>query len=140
MFISGRVDEIRYQEGEALAIGSQFIAETLVKYDGKQVNVVYGFSNKVIMPEDLLNSAIESANGEVDGEFYARYSELTGFLWVEEHALVGGHDLMKIFGSHKGKYGCLLIQTEPIELDDIRGEIIIEIHENRPQKKHRHRD
>lgn len=47
---------------------------------------------------------IVSMMGEVDSEYYHRYSDYTGYLWTEENFVCGGHDLLQILRSHLGEY------------------------------------
>lgn len=47
---------------------------------------------------------IVSMMGEVDSEYYHRYSDYTGYLWTEEEFKCGGHDIPKILRSHMGEY------------------------------------
>jgi hypothetical protein len=42
--------------------------------------------------------------GKADTEFGACYSEITGYLWTNEAARVGGHDLIAEFRSNVGKW------------------------------------
>lgn len=47
---------------------------------------------------------IVSMMGEVESEYYHRYSDLTGYLWTDEGFKCGGHDIPKILRSNIGKY------------------------------------
>lgn len=47
---------------------------------------------------------IVSMMGEVDSEYYHRYSDYTGYLWTVEGFKCGGHDIPKILYSHMGEY------------------------------------
>ena len=46
------------------------------------------------------------------------YSEITGYLWTDEVVKIGGHDLLKEFETHLGKY--LYMEIEYYE-EPIRG-------------------
>lgn len=47
---------------------------------------------------------IVSMMGEVESQYYHRYSDLTGYLWTDEAFKCGGHDIPKILHSHMGEY------------------------------------
>lgn len=47
---------------------------------------------------------IVSMMGEVESEYYHRYSDFTGYLWTKEEFICGGHDIPKILSSHIGQY------------------------------------
>jgi hypothetical protein len=47
---------------------------------------------------------IVSMMGEIDAEYYHRYSDYTGYLWTVEGFKCGGHDIPKILESHMGEY------------------------------------
>lgn len=116
MFLTGYIQTLDYSEGEALYIGREPLAEVLEEFDQKNVYVCFAFDAQEITPQRLVEIAIESAEGLVDAELGAAYSEVTGFLWVDEKGMVGGHDLVEIFGQHEKQFGALVIQTEPIDI------------------------
>lgn len=125
MFISGLVNERKYDEGTALAVGSRFIAEELERFFHDPVHVAFGFSEELVLPADMLEAAISQATGDADALLCARYSDITGFLWLDEEAVVGGHDLIEIFGSHIGEYGALAIKDSTEGILDL-GELCAE--------------
>ena len=47
---------------------------------------------------------IVSMMGDVESEYYHRYSDYTGYLWTEEKFKCGGHDLLAILESHLNEY------------------------------------
>ena len=47
---------------------------------------------------------VVSMMGEVESEYYHRYSDLTGYLWTDEAFRCGGHDIPEILRSHEGEY------------------------------------
>lgn len=47
---------------------------------------------------------VVSMMGEVESEYYHRYSDLTGYLWTDEGFKCGGHDIPKMLRSNMGKY------------------------------------
>lgn len=121
IFRSGKVQMKEYPPGDGddtIAIGNSFLAEDLeiFQYADEPVNVGFAFYDQLITPEILLESSIAQAVGEVEAHLYARYSDITGFLWLNQEAKVGGHDLLKIFEAHLGEYGALVVSHDPIDL------------------------
>lgn len=106
-------------EGEALMLGDHFLTRLLEGYKGEKVFVAYVFSSKKITPGRFREMAILSAEGIANPVLAAHYSEITGFLWLDDECHVGGHDLAEIFGSHENEYGAIVISREPIELTDL---------------------
>lgn len=60
--------------------------------------------NTPIDIDHIDETKIVSMMGEVDSEYYHRYSDYTGYLWTEEGFKCGGHDIPKILRSHMGEY------------------------------------
>lgn len=117
IFYSGKIQRQNYSEDEAWAIGDEdFLAEILEGYHGEQVFACYAFSPEPITPDRLRDLAILSAEGVVDARLSGYYSEITGWLWLDEDGTIGGHDLVDIFSQHEGEYGALVIGREPIDL------------------------
>lgn len=110
MFLSGKVQRRSFGEEDALCVGSVKLAQQMERFLLGRVHVAYGFGEELVLPRDMLDAAIKQATGEVDAHLMARYSEVTGFLWMEEAAKVGGHDLLEIFEANEGLYGALVVQ------------------------------
>ena len=115
-FLTGYIQNIPYHEDYALYLGKEPLAEELESFHNKNVYVCYAFDDNKITPNRLCELAILSAEGLVSAELHASYSEITGFLWLNEKGEVGGHDLIEIFGQHEDEFGALVISTEPIDL------------------------
>lgn len=60
--------------------------------------------NTPIDLEHIDETKIASMEGDVESEYYHRYSDLTGYLWTEECFVAGGHDIPQILLSHNGEY------------------------------------
>jgi hypothetical protein len=118
-FLSGPIAWHDYSEGEAIHIGEQPLARWLENWNGQQVWCCYVFSNKPITLRGMLDIAILSAEGLVDAELSSAWSEITGFLWVNEDGEIGGHNLITIFTDHVGQFGAVILQTEPIDLGEL---------------------
>jgi hypothetical protein len=126
MFLSGKVSDIDNWDYEAVHIGEIPVAEALEDFDGKNVYACYAFDDQPITTSRIIDIAIQSAEGLVDAEFGGHYSEVTGFLWLDEDGMIGGHDIVEIFRQNVGKFGALIVQEEPIDLtlleeDDLAG-------------------
>jgi hypothetical protein len=61
-------------------------------------------ADQSIDPTKVEEIIISSYYGNVDCEYYHRYSDYTGYLWTDEEFKVGGHDLIKILSNYIGKY------------------------------------
>ena len=57
-----------------------------------------------IDPTKVEETIIECFYGDIEGHYYHRYSDYTGYLWTEEAFKVGGHDIPNILHSHMGEY------------------------------------
>lgn len=81
------------------------IAEEFVNVlNGKQVSVRYWICKARMPKHKLQESALINMFGSVDASFGARYTEITGFIGVDEEVNIGGHDLVQELFSHVGKY------------------------------------
>lgn len=132
-FKSGKINQIDKGDYCQIGIGSETIEEILDNFLRHKVNVILAFNDRwPISPYDLLEMNIEFATGEVENWSLARYSDLTGFLYLNEESSVGGHDLLRIFQNNQGNYGCILISHKKIDLNDFiedfdeQGETVIE--------------
>ncbi len=122
MFVSGKVGRVAYGEGETIGIGGEPLAKILENFQRRRVHVTFAFSETFLLPRDLLVLSIAQAMGEVEAKLAPVYSELTGFLYVEDEGKVGGHDLLRIFSQHEGEYGCIVVQKSedgPIVMDEL---------------------
>lgn len=70
-------------------------------------SVRYAISTNGDWPETLDEVAADTIailEGAAQSKYYHRYSDLTGYLWTEEAAVVGGHDLVSMLQFNVGKY------------------------------------
>ena len=95
----GEADDILF-----LSTVSDPLAEELEWMRGKQVTVRYWVSDNEATKEEASEDAMKQVMGKADGEFGARYSEITGYLWTDEELKVGGHDLLDELRSGVGKW------------------------------------
>lgn len=119
MFFSGYVQVMDYIGGEyseTVYLGKEPLANILRGYNGKNVYICYAFWDRRITPGDLRNLAIMSAMGECEARLFGCYSEITGFLYLEQDGAVGGHNLLSIFEENVDKFGAIVIQETPIDL------------------------
>lgn len=74
------------------------------KFNYKKVTVRYWITEKEMEKQELIEENLKRISGAVSAKYYDRYSELTGYLWTEEGAKVGGHDLLQELTSNNGKF------------------------------------
>lgn len=60
--------------------------------------------NEPIDMEHIDETKLVSMEGDVESEYYHRYSDYTGYLWTEEEFKCGGHDIPKILSAHRDEY------------------------------------
>jgi len=72
-----------------------------------QATVRYAISPSGIWPNTLDEVAADQLSlleGKTISDYGARYSEITGYLWTDEDAKIGGHDLIALLKWNVGKY------------------------------------
>ena len=104
----GEADDILF-----LSSVSEPFCEELQWMVGKSVTVRYWLTDKPCTKEEAQAEWIQHIFGKADGDFGARYSELTGYLWTDEELNVGGHDLMKRLRGGVGKWLHMEIEVAP---------------------------
>lgn len=87
------------------------LAELLERdFAGKQVSVRYWITDEQIERDEAQEAFLRTLLGDVDAEFGAHYSDITGYLWTDEKLNIGGHNLLKELKSHVGKW--LILEVE----------------------------
>ena len=82
----------------------------------RQVTVRYWLSsNELRTVEEADMQTLEQVTGFLDTEIYHHYSDVTGYLWTDEHFKVGGHDLIPIFTDAEDSYLLLEITVHETE-------------------------
>ena len=123
LLLEGKIREKENGDhADALYIGADIIAEAIsdnFQSHRAPVFCCWAISERPITPYDLLGIAVEQANGDVDAIYYHRYSEITGYLWTEQDAIIGGHNLVEIFGNHIKRYAILVVSDGPIDLMEV---------------------
>lgn len=95
---TGRDESCVYVDGEILIDLLEDILE-------KQVTVRYWISsNELRTVEEADQQTLEQVSGFLDAEIDHHWSDVTGYLWTDEHFKVGGHDLIPIFDAAEGSY------------------------------------
>lgn len=84
--------------------------ELLDKIQGKQVTVRYWITDKQVTKEEAQEDFAKQILGKANGQFGARYSEITGYLWTDEFLKIGGHDLIYELRNAVGKW--LILEIE----------------------------
>lgn len=116
-FVSGKIDTYRdYGEGYCTAIGDVPVVDVFNRHYGFSY-VAYVLGPTFIGPMEFVNAAINEANGRIDADIHHRYSDVTGYLWTDEHAKVGGHDFLEILKSTNHEYAAILISDMPLDFD-----------------------
>ena len=100
---------------EILLLDDMPLAEKLRDMNGRIVNVNYYVSKEKVSVErasELFFKSTHSTHfGRIEAEFFARYSEKTDTLWVEEELTIGGHDLLDELKKHTGEYLMLHVKV-----------------------------
>lgn len=87
------------------------LAELLKEaFAGKQVSVRYWITDERVDRDQAQEAFLRTLFGDIEVEFNAHYSDITGYLWTDEELNIGGHDLLSELKSHKGKW--LILEVE----------------------------
>lgn len=78
--------------------------EDRIDWCGSYASVRFVTCDAPIDPTKIEENLIKSYYGNVEQQYYHRYSDYTGYLWTEEEFVIGGHDLIKILTNNIGKY------------------------------------
>lgn len=98
---------------ETVSLDGEPIAEVLDYMSGRIVTVSYYISNKEAEEEDLKEDfLINTLYGNLNSNYGACYSEITGYLWTNDDLQVGGHDLRRELESHVGKFLYLIVEVD----------------------------
>jgi hypothetical protein len=114
-FLTGLVTDCPFDDGYATKVGDSYLAQWLEQFWREQVYCAYAIDDAPITLDRMRDLAILSAEGLADADLSATYSEITGFLWVNERGTIGGHDLIDVIETQEGKYAAILVQREPID-------------------------
>jgi hypothetical protein len=99
LFLDGDLDD-RYPY-EPLA---ETISDDLDQH-GRHASVRYWTADMQMGDDALIEASVRAVlGGEIDAEYAARYSDVTGYLWTDEDIMVGGHDLLEELKSQAGRY------------------------------------
>lgn len=123
LFLSGEVAFVYDGQGNSsYGIDGMSLGHLFATLQGTPVWASLAFSKDPITPEAMATIATDYANGVADGEYrtYEHYfSELTSETRVEESGMIGGHNIHARISRYFGcGYVCLILQTEPIDLQD----------------------
>jgi hypothetical protein len=110
----GFLKEMPYDQGDALTLSTldHPLAEELEWMCGKSVTVRYWLCDEECEKEEAQENFIKQMIGAADVMFGSAYSEITGFLWVDEEVNVGGHDLIERLYSGLDRWLILEIEHE----------------------------
>lgn len=93
-------------DGEPIAEELEYMSDTIV-------TVRYYISNKEATEEELQEDfLVNTLYGNLESEYGAFYSEVTGYLWTDDKLNVGGHDLRRELESYAGKYLYLIVEID----------------------------
>lgn len=100
---SEAMDVLFLDDGDPLA---ERISDDLEQH-GRYASVRYWTSAAPMGDDKIAESAVRAMLGEADAQYFAHYSDITGYLWTGEDIMVGGHDLLEELKAQAGRY-CLL--------------------------------
>lgn len=80
------------------------VMEDKIQWCEKYASIQMLTGDTPIDVDNIDETKIVSMMGEVESEYYHRYSDLTGYLWTDEGFKCGGHDIPEILESHIGEY------------------------------------
>lgn len=104
----GQVCERPYGEADDVVfistLDDPFAEEFSDRFGGSIVTVRYFVTDEKCTKQEAESDVLHQMHGVTDCEFGARYSEITGYLWTDEKAVIGGHDLVDHLRSNLGKW------------------------------------
>lgn len=81
-----------------------------ISYRGKFLTVKYYITDQEIPEDKLTETLLNTLYGAGDAKYSMRYSEITGYLWTDEHLNIGGHNLINELKGSIGKFCHLEIE------------------------------
>jgi len=73
-------------------------------FNGKEVSVRYWISATEKEIDELKRNMLLKLVGSCEADYHDAYSDITGYLWTDQDAKVGGHDLIRELQSNIGKF------------------------------------
>lgn len=73
-------------------------------FSGKRVSVRYWISDTEKEIDELKINQLLKIVGSVEADYSDAYSDITGYLWTDQMAKVGGHDLLNELQTNIGKF------------------------------------
>jgi hypothetical protein len=101
----GEADDILFLEGDGNY--GEPLAETIsddLDQHGRYASVRYWTAAAPLDDDAIIEASVRALLGEIDAEYGARYSDITGYLWTDEDITVGGHDLLEELKAQAGRY------------------------------------
>lgn len=86
---------------------------------GKKVKVRYAFAQEPRTIEEIDINMLKVLDGQMDGRLSEVWSDVTGFLWMEEDLKIGGHNLIDVIRRHQNKYLAMEVIFDPEEESDL---------------------
>ncbi|MCO6704822.1 hypothetical protein [Streptomyces sp. CHB9.2] len=115
--IHGLIDTQTCADPICIYVDKDSLVDMLEDIVHNVVTVRYWISSTPLKTvEEADERTLEQVMGYLDAEIDHRYSDITGYLWTDEHFKVGGHDLIPIFEEAEGKY--LLLEITVHEKSD----------------------
>lgn len=100
-------------EGEAIAIDQEIVSESLEGYTGKTVTMYLEIKGDEVL---CIADARTMVCGTIKANYSPRYSEITGFLWLDEEASIGSVEILEILEESKGRSARLEVWSDlPVE-------------------------
>jgi hypothetical protein len=80
----------------------------------KRISVRYWTATEKASADDIKAEFIKKMLGYADARFGPHYSDITGYLWTDNHLNVGGHNLLAELASFAGRWLVLEIDIEDV--------------------------
>lgn len=103
----GEADDILFLSG----LRDPLAEELRNAIERKQVTARYWITDRQVSKDEADEAWVGELMGLADCEFYSHYSETTGYLWTDENARIGGHDLIGELKSYAGRWLILEIDV-----------------------------
>ncbi len=116
----GEADDILFLDNTGRRSYDEPLAETIsddLDRCGRYASVRYWTADAPLPDDAIAESAVRAMLGDLEAEYAACYSDVTGYLWTDEDINVGGHDLLEELKAQAGRYLLLEIsysKTAPL--------------------------
>lgn len=71
--------------------------------EAKIIVMSYALSNIELTDKNFADYFLQKFYGQLEADYYLKYSEITGYLWTHETLEINHHNLLSIFEEHVGE-------------------------------------